>query len=427
GDTLRILEFDAGTAGCVLPTAESIEARLYDAGQRLLLYVNAAALDNHAGLAEALSFSTSAEAAPLVAGQGFFALTETITAANQMILADRTTGRQFSLEVIAFSIPDNLFGQISVGGASTGADYIDTLTGAFTTAYPSIITNVTIEGQPAGVRRFCNGELDVLVTFEPLAGEAADNCAANNITPQTIELGRQATVVLANAASDYLTCLTAEQLATVWSARSVETITRWNQVNPEFPDAPMTLFVPDPGDLFGNILMLQVAGANDPYRIDGEVNADPLFRAAAVNNVEGAATFMSWPEYQAVVRDGQASPLPVAVDSGAGCVAPDETTIADGSYPLSQPLLLHVSRAALTRPELQSLLWYAMSDANYGLLLDNGLTGLAFGDLPDIRASLQTTYDEVAVEAAEAAAAAAAAEATPEITPEVTLEPPPGE
>ncbi|MCC6805380.1 MAG: hypothetical protein IT319_21045 [Anaerolineae bacterium] len=83
-----------------------------------------------------------------------------------------------------------------------------------------------------------------------------------------------------------------------------------------------------------------------------------------------------------------------------------------------RPLNLIVNRISMARQEVQSLLWYLASDANYSLLASSGFTGIAFADLPNLRDWLQRTYAQAAVDAAEAAARAA--EATPEVTPEAT-------
>lgn len=56
-----------------------------------------------------------------------------------------------------------------------------------------------------------------MVETEPTA-EVLANCEPNNITTQTFDLGSQAVVLVANGASDYLQCLTTDQLITLWQA-----------------------------------------------------------------------------------------------------------------------------------------------------------------------------------------------------------------
>ena len=148
-----------------------------------------------------------------------------------------------------------------------------------------------------------------------------------------------------------------------------------------------------------------------PLRDGINVNTDPLYRAAAVGNVEGALTFMTWAEYEKVVATNQANIQLVAVGDGSNCVQPSEAAIADGSYPLSQPLKLIVKESTLIRPDVQSLLWLLASDDRYTLIQNAGLAGLNFGDLPALRDRLQNAFNEAAM---------AAALATPEATAQAT-------
>jgi hypothetical protein len=96
-------------------------------------------------------------------------------------------------------------------------------------------------------------------------------------------------------------------------------------------------------------------------------------------------------------------------------VSPNRDRIADGSYALARPGKLIVNQSALSRVEVMSFLWYALSDENLPVAADAGFVGLDFGDLSDARTSLQTAY-------AEATAAASQVEATSEPGVESTSE-----
>jgi phosphate transport system substrate-binding protein len=224
-------------------------------------------------------------------------------------------------------------------------------------------------------------------------------------------------VLVANAASTYLQCLTTEQVTTIWQAASNDTITQWSQVSSDYPDEQMTLFAPTAGDPTTDLMLLTAAGeSNIINRDDTEQNADPLYRAAATANVEGALTLLSWPEYERVQDNNQQNVQLVSIDAGDGCVSPNQDSIADGTYPLARPGQLMVNQAALSRVEVMSFLWYAVSDENLQALLDAGFVGVDFGDLAAARTTLQDTY-------AEASAAALQAEATAEPGAESTVEP----
>ncbi|MBI5669766.1 MAG: substrate-binding domain-containing protein [Chloroflexi bacterium] len=412
GDAVKILQLNTNDAvGCTEPSALAVENRQYGASSGLFVYVNRASLEK-TGLRDALNFIVSDEAAAVVEAQNFTAPSDRMLETDRAVL-EGTQESQFSRGGDQFTIPADISGSVTIAGSASGKDYLDSVTSAFSAAYPGMTVTFEPQGDPAGIRRLCNGEVDMVIADGDLTDEQRQNCQANNITPLPIELGHRATVLVANGSSPYLACLTTNQLATVWGAAGENTVTTWNQVNDQFPETAVTLFAPAVGGLYSDIMMLAATGANTPIRADIQVNADPLYRAAAVANVEGGLALLNWDGYQRVLENNQTNIQLVSVDGGSGCVAPSEETIGDGSYPLTDSLLLIVSEAALRRVEVQSFLWFTFGDQNYTLVQDAGLMGLSFGDLPDVRATLL-----------EAFARAAAPEATPEATaaPEATAE-----
>ncbi|MEO8398125.1 MAG: substrate-binding domain-containing protein, partial [Chloroflexota bacterium] len=294
-------------------------------------------------------------------------------------------------------------------------------TGAFVKVYAGVTMNQKVTGEPDAVRQLCNGSLDMINAFSDLSPEDLNNCAANYIPTESYYLGSQAVVILGSG--DFLTCLTSAEVAKVWGASSEKTVTNWNQVNASFADTPITLVAPSLGDPFADLLMLTATGQNLPTREDfAETKSDDVYRITAIGNVSGGMTYMSWQDYQALTADQQAKAKLISVDGGSGCVTPSDATIVDGTYPLSRPLKLIVNRVSMARQEVQSLLWYIASDANYPLLASNGFTGLSFSALPDLRDALQKAFIQGRADAVDAAVRAA--NATPEPTAEATSETP---
>ncbi|MBE2272001.1 MAG: substrate-binding domain-containing protein, partial [Anaerolinea sp.] len=412
---VRIVEVNAGDVGCAAPSAESVESRAYTLGQRLFVYVNANNVEQP-GVVDFLNALTGESITAAVESAGFTPATAEAYENDRAVIAEGRRGREFSADVTGFTILPSVSGTVSIGGAASGSSYLSALTTAFSTEYPGVTANSTFEGEQAGIRRLCNGELDMIAVSGALTQEQQDNCAANNITLTTVDLGSRATVLVANAGSSYLTCLTTAEIGTAFNATSTGTISTWDQVRADFPASPMTLFAPADGSVFTDLLLQATIGVNGINREDIQLDDDPLYRAAAVGNVEGALTFMSWADYQRVLDNNQANIQLVGV--GENCVQPSAATIGDGSYPITRSLRLLVSDVALSRPEVQSVLWYAASDAQYSLLTGEGLTGLEFAELADLRQSLQQAFLNAQLAAAERAANP---EATPE--PEVTTQP----
>jgi ABC-type phosphate transport system substrate-binding protein len=427
GDSVKILQIDAGTgSGCAAPSAENVENRTYGAANQLMIYVNAASLSK-TKLQALLTFAASDEAASAVTEAGFTAPTADAYTRDRDILANSETGRTFSRENTDFTIPQDIVGTITVAGSPTGFDYINGLSTLFTGQYPGVTTEIHLIGQPNGFTRLCNNEIDITVAYSAITPEQQTACDTNGIRTVDIDLGREAVVVVANAANEYLTCLTTDQLATLWRVNSGDAITKWNQVSDTFPETDITLFAPPDGSPTTDLLLINTAGADVPARIDvAEQNPDPLYRAAATANVDGALTYMNWTEYQSVLANNQANIQLVSVDAGAGCVAPSETTIADGSYPLTRPLRLLVRQSSLNKAEVQSFLWYLASDENYSALTDHGFVGLSFGQLPDLRNRLEQEFAQAALQETIdlQATPEATSEAVTDTTPEAASEAP---
>jgi hypothetical protein len=204
-------------------------------------------------------------------------------------------------------------------------------------------------------------------------------------------------VLVSNANSAYLACLTPAQVTSALGAQ--ETLpTTWNQVDGSFAENPITWVAPAAGSDLTDILLARPDASVLPRREDvAESNDDPLYRAAAVANVEGGITYMSWQEYETVLDGNQQGIQLVGINDGTNCITPDATTIGDGTYPYTRDLRINVTQAGLSDPAVQSLLWFIFSDSNYALFETSGLIGVPFGQLADIREELQASF-EVALE-----------------------------
>ncbi len=425
GDSINILEVHGSeVAGCSLPSSANVENRLYTVADRLFVYANANNLET-ANVQDLLTYISGSESTATVESLGFTAPTDNTYETNLAVIEDSEIGRQFSQEVVTFDIPANVAGQIIIGGAAHIHSYLQDVATGFSGLYAGSNVEFTVEGQSAGFRRLCNGELDIAMAYDDMTTEQLENCEANNINVETLNIGTQAVVLVANAEDEFTACLTTEQLTTVWGAESTETTDNWNQVDDSFPDLDMTLFAPNAGNTYTALLFAQNEGPVDPARSDTETHHDVLYRAAATANVPGALAYMSWNDYQRVLENEQANIQLVAVDAGTDCITPNAETIADGSYPLSRTAHLVLSQPSLSRVDVQAFLWYLMSDENYPLLEESEFIGIDFSALPEIRSTLQTSFvlAEEAAAIAQEMAEEAEAEATSEPEAETTDEP----
>ncbi|HRL13765.1 MAG TPA: substrate-binding domain-containing protein, partial [Aggregatilineales bacterium] len=351
-------------------------------------------------------------AAEAVSTAGVTPLSATATATLADVVANGTTGRTFSRAVVSYQIPPTVAGQVNVGGVAHAYTIFNNVTTSLQNTY-NLTTQTFFEGQPASVRRFCNGELDIVVISEPLTAEEVASCEANQITTMEIPVGHQAAVLVASAEADYLACLTTDQVASIWQA-SAETLETWDQISATMANAPVYLFAPQ----FGDSLSGLVAGAGI-LREPTEANTDSLYRAAAVANAGSGLTYMTLADYERALANGQQRIQLVAVDAGNGCVTPSAATVADGSYALTRGVTLLVNNASLANEPVKALLWSLFSDTNFSLTNATGFADLDLTDFADARDMLQSAFDEAAARAAAETESTedADTEATPEPTP----------
>src|SRR5690606_38230125 len=125
-------------------------------------------------------------------------------------------------------------------------------------------------------------------------------------------------------------------------------ITSWNQINPDFPDEPLTLYGPgtDSGtyDYFTDV----VSGEEGASRGDFTGSEDDNVLVQGVASDVSALGFFGYSYYE----ENQNSLKLVAIDdgddsNGEGCVEPSPETINDGTYqPLSRPIFIYVNAEA---------------------------------------------------------------------------------
>jgi phosphate transport system substrate-binding protein len=404
-ETVRVVELNTTAAGCVAPTVESFENRTYSAAEPLLAYVRADEVT--APLATAL-----AEAGDAAATAGLVAPSADAAAMNATIVAESNTGREFTRYVTAYIIPEGVTGSVILAGSSAALELTQNWTGALNAEFPNVVATTTLLGEPAGISSLCTGAADVTFITGEVSAELWAACTENGIEPIVIPVGARPVALVANAAQSDLACLTMDEIA---AAISTDAAT-WDQVNAGFAATPILALAPAAGGSVTDLLLRLSAGPNTFLRGDAQAFGDPLYRAAAVANVEGAITFMGWSDYLRVADSGQQGIQLVSVDGGEGCVEPGEESLRAGDYPLMESLTLLANPVSLSQPGVQAALWYLFSDRNFNLLSGSDLFGLPFAELAPLRYDLQDAFTT----AEQAATEAATAEITPEATPEAT-------
>ena len=109
-----------------------------------------------------------------------------------------------------------------------------------------IKVTVGISGTGGGFKKFCRGEVDIANASRPILKKEMADCKAAGVEYIELPVAFDALTVVMNPKNAFLKELTVEQLKAIWEPAAQGKITKWNQVNPAWPDAPIKLFGAEP-------------------------------------------------------------------------------------------------------------------------------------------------------------------------------------
>ena len=295
-------------------------------------------------------------------------------------------------------VPPNttLAGTITIDGSSTVLPVTTRVPAAFHKDHPGVQTKVAGSGTVAGFKKFCAGQLDLLDASRPI--NAAENAACEAHPVEFVELpfAFDAISIVTSVQNRFLHCLTVEELRRLWAPAANGTTTRWSQIRAGFPDQPVALFGPGRESGTFDYFTLAIVGREGSSRSDYTASEDDEVLARGVAENPNALGYFGYGYYQ----EHRDTLTLVAVDSGAGCVAPSMEAVAGNRYsPLTRPMFVYANRASLQRPEVGRLAHYyiAPESARFSLevgylplptvtllsvakRLDQGVTGSMFGN-----------------------------------------------
>jgi len=235
---------------------------------------------------------------------------------------------------------ESVSGSVTVDGSSTVFPMSQAAEELLSEENPNIQVAVGESGTGGGVEKFCAGQTDVSDASRPIDEEEVATCEAGSITYTELQVATDALTVVVNPELD-VDCLTVDQLKELWGPES--TVTKWNQLDPSFPDEDIELFGPgtDSGtyDYMANDV---IESETEATRSDYEASEDDNVLVQGVANTPGATAYFGYTYYE----QNSDSLKAVAIDSGGGCVEPSAETAGAGEYtPLARPLFIYVNNA----------------------------------------------------------------------------------
>jgi phosphate transport system substrate-binding protein len=256
---------------------------------------------------------------------------------------------------------DELSGDVIVDGSSTVGPLTTAAAEAYRQEQPNVNVEVGIAGTGGGFERFCAGETDISNASRPIdEEEEAPVCADAGIEYADYQVATDALTVIVNPENDWVTCLTTDQLKAIWEPEAEGKIMSWNQVDPSFPDEPLTLSGPGTDSGTFDYFTDEINGEEGASRTDYNASENDNVIVQAVAGEKGALGYLGYTYYEQNADTLKA----VEIDGGGGCVTPSAETAQDGSYvPLARPLFIYVSNESITtKPQVAGFVGYYLNN-----------------------------------------------------------------
>ena len=224
----------------------------------------------------------------------------------------------------------------------------------------AVKVTVGISGTGGGFKKFCRGETDVSDASRPILKKEMDACKAAGIEYYELPVAYDALTVMVNPKNDWIKSMTVAELKTIWSPEAQGKITKWSQVNPKWPNAPLNLYGPGADSGTFDYFTEATVGKAKSSRGDFTASEDDNVLVQGISNDKNALGYFGFAYY----IENQKKLKAVPIDGGKGPVAPSAETVENGSYtPLSRPIFIYVSKKSAQKPEIKQFVEFYLKNA----------------------------------------------------------------
>jgi len=276
---------------------------------------------------------------------------------------------------------------VKVDGSSTVFPITEAVAEEFQKAKKQAIkVTVGISGTGGGFKKFCRGETDISGASRPILKKEMDDCKAAAIEYFELPVAFDALTVVINPKNGFIKQLTVAEMKKMWEPGAQGKVTRWNQVNAQWPDAPMKLFGPGADSGTFDYFTEAVVGKSKSSRGDFTASEDDNVLVQGVARDVNGLGYFGFAYY--VENKDKLKAVPIVNQKGQAVLPSFEAVIAGTYSPLARPIFIYVNAKSLGKPEVKEFVQYYMT---HGAKLAKEVK---YVPLPD--SAYQTAWEHVA-------------------------------
>lgn len=252
---------------------------------------------------------------------------------------------------------------IKIDGSSTVYPITEAVAEEFQKAKKNAIkVTVGISGTGGGFKKFCRGETDFSNASRPITEKEMKACKEAGVEYIEMPVAFDALTVVINPKNSFLKQATVEEMKKLWEPAAQGKVTKWNQVNPAWPDAPVKLFGAGADSGTFEYFTEAMVGKAKSSRGDYTASEDDNVLVQGVSRDVNAIGYFGYAYY--AENKGKLKALPIVSPATGKAVEPSAANVENGSYqPLSRPIFVYVKAASLAKPEVKEFVEFYMKNA----------------------------------------------------------------
>ena len=222
-----------------------------------------------------------------------------------------------------------------------------------------IHVTVGIGGTGGGFKKFCRGETDISNASRPITSSEIAACAKAGVKFIELPIAYDALTVVVNPKATWLDQVTIAELKKMWEPAAQGKVTKWNQVNSKWPNAPLKLYGPGSDSGTFDYFTEAVNGKSKSSRGDFTASEDDNVLVQGVEADVNALAYFGFAYY--APNAGKMKALKI-VNSAGQAITPSEAAVLDGTYnPFSRPLFIYVNAESAKKPEVKEFIEFYLS------------------------------------------------------------------
>jgi phosphate transport system substrate-binding protein len=250
---------------------------------------------------------------------------------------------------------------IKIDGSSTVFPVTEAVAEDFQKAKKgSVRVTVGISGTGGGFKKFCRGETDISNASRPILAKEMEECAKAGIKYVELPIAFDALTVVINPKNDWIKQLSIAEMKIMWEPGAQGKVTKWNQINPAWPDKPLKLFGPGADSGTFDYFTEAVNGKSKSSRGDFTASEDDNVLVQGVSRDVNALGYFGFAYYDE--NKGKLKAVPIVNPKGKA-VTPSLDAVMAGEYePLARPIFIYVNAKSIDKAEVKEFVEFYLKE-----------------------------------------------------------------